>query len=109
MSEVFKILGQESPSINTSTDLYTVPALTSTTISSITVCNSTAGNIKFRVSVAVAGAALAQKQYLFYDVVITRNNSLSATLGITLGAGDVVRVYSDTANVSFNLFGVEIT
>jgi hypothetical protein len=30
-------------------------------------------------------------------------------LGLTLGAGDVVRVYTDTTNVSFSLFGVEVT
>ena len=109
MGESFKVLGQAAPSINTLTALYTVPAATSTTISSITICNTTNATIKFRVSIAVANAADTLKQYLFYDVAITKNNSTSATLGITLAATDVVKVYADAANVAFNLFGVEIT
>lgn len=109
MSESFKVLGQAAPSINTLTALYTVPAATSTTISSITICNSTSSTIKFRVSIAVANAADSLKQYIFYDVSIIKNNSIAATLGITLAATDVVKVYSDTANVAFNLFGVELT
>jgi hypothetical protein len=30
------------------------------------------------------------------------------TLGITLGAGDIVRAYASGTNVSINIFGVEI-
>ena len=109
MSESFKVLGQAAPTAATLTALYTVPAATATTISSITICNTTSSTIKYRVSIAVANAADTIKQYIFYDVSITKNNTTSATLGITLAATDVVKVYSDTANVSFNLFGVEIT
>jgi hypothetical protein len=109
MAEALKVLGQLAPAAATLSALYTVPGATSATVSSILVCNQNASTIKFRVSVAVANAADATKQYLYFDVDLTKKNTFSAVLGLTLGAGDVVRVYTDTTNVSFSLFGVEVT
>ena len=39
MSDTLKVLGQQAPAGTTETILYTVPAATQTTISSIVVCN----------------------------------------------------------------------
>ena len=108
MAETLKVLGQLNPSATSLTALYTVPAATSTTCSTLVVCNqSTAGS--FRVSVAVAGAADNAKQYLYFDTAIPANSSWNFTLGISLATTDVVRVYASSANMSFNLFGVEVT
>ena len=107
--ETIKILNRSSPAATTITDLYTVPAATSVVASTLTVCNQNVAKIKFRVSVAVGGAADAPKQYIYYDVELLGKNSFTFTIGFTLAATDVVRVYSDTANTSFNLFGVEVT
>jgi hypothetical protein len=72
------------------------------------VCNrSTAAT--FRISVAIAGAANDNKQYIYYDTPIPANETLMATVGISLGAADVIRVYASSANLSFNIFGIEIT
>lgn len=102
-----KVLGQSAPSATTLTDAYTVPASTQATVSSITVCNRSSTATSFRVSVAIAGAADANAQYLYYDVPIGGNDTFIATIGITLGAADVVRVYATLATLSFNLFGVQ--
>lgn len=107
--EALKVLGQVAPIATTLTTLYTVPALTTTTVSTLVVCNRSATNVTFRVSVAIAAAADTAAQYLFYDVTLTKNNAFTATLGITLAATDQVRVYASTANLSFNLFGVEVS
>jgi len=107
--ETYKVLGQLSPAAATLTDLYTVPASTKTVLSSITVANRSAALTKFRISVAVAGAADDNKQYLYYDVTILGSDTFAATLGITLSATDVVRIYATAATLSFNLFGTEIT
>lgn len=107
--EIIKVLGQSAPAATTLTDLYTVPASTSLVSSTIIVCNQNAASIKFRVSIAVAGSVDAAKQYVYYDVVVLKSDSFTATIGMTLSATDVVRVRSDTANVSFNLFGVEVS
>lgn len=102
-----KILGQSKPSATTLTDVYTVPALTQATVSTITVCNQSATATSFRISVAVGGAADNTKQYLYYDVAIAGNDTFACTFGITLGAADVVRCYATLATLSFNIFGVE--
>lgn len=109
MAEIFKILGQNAPAGTTLTDLYTVPAATSTTISSVTVCNRSATATTFRISVAVAGAADATNQYIFYDQAIDGNSTYIATIGITLATTDKLRVYAGTSNLTFNAFGVEVS
>lgn len=109
MAEVLKVLGQSNPAATTLTALYTVPASTSVTVSTLVVANRGASSIKFRVSVAIGGAADANQQYLFYDVTLIKNSTFTATLGITLATTDVVRVYTDIATASFNLFGVEVS
>jgi len=107
MGDVIKVLGQVNPTINILTVLYTVPSMVQTTVSSIVICN-TSGNIdSFSVSVAVGGAADTLKQYIYYGQPLDANDTFVATIGMSLAAGDVVRVLSSAGNLSFNLFGVE--
>ena len=107
-TETKKILGQNSPAATTLTDLYTVPASTQTIGSSLVVTNR-AGATTYRVSIAKAGAADAVAQYIAYDNALAANDTETIKIGITLGATDVVRVYSGTGSVSFSLFGVEVS
>ena len=109
MATLTKTLSQTSPSAASLTDSYTVPAVTQATVSTITVANRSATPTTFRISVAKAGAADDVKQYLFYDVPITGNDTFAATIGVTLETTDVVRVYATLATLSFNIFGIEET
>ena len=109
MANTYKVLGQSIPAAATSTAIYTVPGATSAIISSIVVANQSAVATSFRISVAVAGAALETKQYLYFDVPIFGNDTFTLTLGIGLATTDVIRVYATLATLSFNIFGVEIT
>jgi hypothetical protein len=109
MADTLKILGQSNPNATTLTDLYTVPSSTSATVSSIVVCNRSSTATSFRISVSIAGAAIANEQYLYYDVPIAGNDTFVATLGITLATTDKVRVYATLATLSFNAFGVEVS
>jgi len=109
MTDTFKVLAQSDPSADTLTDIYTVPASTSTTVSSIIVSNRSASATTFRISVAVGGAVNSNEQYIHYGVAITGNNTYIATIGMTLAATDVIRVYAEDATLSFNIFGVEVT
>jgi len=109
MTDSVKILGQSIPSAGVLTNIYTVPASTSATISSITICNQGGSPTNFRISVAVGGAADNTKQYIYYDLYLDASDTFIATAGITLAATDVVRVKSNNGNVSFNLFGVEVS
>ncbi len=109
MADTLKILGQSIPAAATLTDLYTVPAATSTVVSTITVCNQSAVGTSFRISIAVAGAADATKQYLYFDVPIAGNATFAATLGIDLATTDKIRVLATLATLSFNATGIEVT
>ena len=108
MTETKKVLGQSIPVMQILTDAYTVPPATQTVISSIVVCNESANPDYFRISIAVAGVADATKQYIYYDTYIDSNDTFIATIGVTLGAADVVRVYSRNGYLSFSMFGVEV-
>lgn len=109
MADTLKILGQAALAITTLTDVYTVPAARSATISTITVCNRGATATTFRLSVAIAGAANTNAQYLFYDQAIDAYSTFTITIGMTLAATDKIRAYAASANVSVNIFGVEIS
>lgn len=95
---------------NTNYTVYTVPAATSTIVSSIVLCNRSASQITYRLAVRPAGATLANQHYLAYDVPILPNDSIALTLGITLAATDVITVYTSAAS-SFTIcvYGSEIT
>lgn len=109
MATSYKVLAQSNPSATTLTTLYTVPGSTSTTVSSIVVCNTAASATTFRVSIQVGGAGDATKQYLYRDLPIAANDTFIATIGITLAATDVLAVYAGNGNLAFSAFGVELT
>jgi hypothetical protein len=109
MATTYKVLGQVAPAATTNTDLYTVPAATSAVISTLVIANLDSAAATYRVAVRPAGETLADKHYIAYDVNVGGADSTTLTLGITLAATDVVTVYASTANLSFNLFGSEIT
>ena len=109
MTTTYKTLAQSIPSATTNTDSYTVGASTSTVASTLSICNQGATNATVNVAIRVAGAAITAKQYILFTMPINAYQSIFLTLGITLGAADVITVYATTANVSFNLFGSEIS
>jgi glucose-6-phosphate dehydrogenase assembly protein OpcA len=109
MPTTYKVLGQSAPSATTATTLYTVPAATSTVVSTINVCNRAATADTFRIAVRPAGATLATQHYLAFDVSVPANDSIAVTIGVSLAATDIVTVYAGTANLSFTVFGAEIT
>lgn len=109
MPTAYSVLGQSAPSATTNTDLYTVPALTSSVVSSMTVCNRGTNAATFRIAVRPAGAAIANSHYVVYDGAIAANDMLAFTLGLTLATTDVITVYASTANLTFQVFGSKIT
>ncbi len=107
MATTYKVLGQSAPSATTNTTLYTVPAATSTIVSTLSVCNRGVSTT-FRIAVRPAGAAIANEHYVIYDSYVNAGDTIFLTIGITLAATDVVTIYAGTANISFGLFGSEI-
>lgn len=109
MANDYKVLGQSAPSATTNTTLYTVPASTQTVVSTIIVANRAGSADTFRIAVRPAGAAIANQHYIAYDVSIAANTMFEVTVGLTLDTTDVVTVYAGTANLSFSIFGNEVT
>jgi hypothetical protein len=109
MANTYKVLGQAFPTANTFFDMYAVPASTSAIISTLNVCNTTTSNVAFRAAVRPANVALSSKHYIVYDTAIPAQDSIALSLGLTMGNTDVLTVYSFQGNVSFNVFGTEIS
>jgi len=75
--------------------------------SSLVVCRRGASSGAYRVSIDVGGTGTEDKDYLAFDATIGANASAVAVHGLTLGAGDQVKVYASDDDVSFSLFGSE--
>jgi hypothetical protein len=88
--------------------VYTVGSGKSAVVSTITVCNRAASSATYRIAIRVAGATIANEDYIAYDSTVPANDTINLTIGVTLAATDVVTVYASTANLSINLFGAEI-
>lgn len=109
MGILYKVLGQANPAANTNTTLYTVPSLTNTVVSTVTICNQANTPAWFNIAVQPAGASLVSKHYINYNTPVPGNDTISLTLGITLGNTDVLSCNANTSTVSFNVFGSEIS
>ncbi len=110
MPTIRKCLAQVVPPANTLTDAYTVPVATETVVSAIWVCNTNqAIDAEFSISVAIGGAADNTKQYILSLIPIDSGDTWEATVGVTVSAGDVIRVFGSQANMAFQFFGAEIS
>ena len=109
MPAAYKVLGQSTPAATTLTTLYTVPASTSTVLSTLSVANLSTSPITFRVAIRPAGAGIANQHYIAFDAPVAANDAVFLTLGVSLAATDVVSVYASTGNAAFSVFGSEIT
>lgn len=109
MATAYKVLGQEAPAATTDTTLYTVPSATETVISTIFICNRGTTAATYRVAIRPDGDTLANEHYIAFDASVAAKESIAITTGITLDAADVVTVRASTADLSFNVFGSEVS
>ena len=109
MATTYKVLGQLNPTANTLSNVYTVPSATQAVISTITVCNQSASNASYSISVSNNGVADNASHYIIRGGVVPAADSIGITLGLTLDATYQVRCNTNSANISFNIFGSEIT
>jgi hypothetical protein len=109
MPNTMKVLGQSAPAATTDTNVYTVPGATQAVVSTIVIANRAATAGTFRLAVRPNGATLANQHYIAFDVPIAANDSTTLTLGVTLGAADVITARCSSANMSVNVFGTEIS
>lgn len=109
MPVAYKVLGQSAPAATTDTTVYTVPASTEAVISTVVVTNRSATARTFRIAIRPNGAALANQHYVVYDSTVNANDIVALSLGLTADATDVITVYASSGDLSFGVFGSEIT
>jgi hypothetical protein len=109
MATTYKVLGQINPTANTATTLYTVPAATQTVVSTIAVCNQAATASTFSLAVQPAGTAITAKHYLNYQTPIPGNDTITITIGLTLGNTDVISANVGSGSISVHAYGSELT
>lgn len=108
MATNYKVLGQLNPAANTNSTLYTCGTANGAVASTLAVCNQ-GTSTTVRVAVRPAGAAIDPKHYIVYDTGVNSGDTVFLTIGVALANTDVVTCYANTANISFNLFGSELT
>lgn len=85
---------------------YTAPALTTATIRSIHVCNESAAQHDFTLSIGVDGAG----KRLFKNQVVPAGDSFDWTGNIVLAAGELVQALADAGAVlTLVVSGIETT
>ena len=89
------------------TDLYTVPSGKSSVISTLSVSNLANTGTTYRVAVVPSGETLAAKHFTHMDIPLSANQTQTITIGMTLTAGDKIKVAADTSTVAFTAFGSE--
>jgi hypothetical protein len=115
MPTAYKILGQTLPTANLLSNVYVVPTSTSAIVSTITICNQSSANANVDIMIRPINETLANKHYLVKGVTIPRADTMILSPGVTLNASVIVAVNNavasgeTAANVSFNVFGVELT
>jgi hypothetical protein len=115
MPTTYKILGQTLPTANTLSNVYVVPTSTSAIVSTITICNQSSANANVDIMIRPINETLANKHYLVKGVTIPRADTMILSPGVTLNASVIVAVNNavasgeTAANVSFNVFGIELT
>ena len=109
MATNYLVLGQVNPASAALTTLYTAPAATQAVVSTLAVCNTASVGGSIRVAVRPGGASASTQHYIVYDAALAAQTTQAFTLGITLGATDVLSVYADTGDFAFSAFGSEIT
>ena len=104
-----RTLGQRKPAATTREAIVTIQANRWATITGIVACNQGAGISTIQVSLAPRGAAHVASQFILYNKAIAVGDSIWITeTGLQMAPLDVIRVYSNTGDVSFAVCGVLI-
>ena len=101
------MLGQLAPA-STSGDLYTVPAVTQTVVSTINVVNTGTTDSTISIAIRKDGASIATNQYIVNGLILNAKVTFAYTSGLTMDAADVITVSSTNNDCAFSAFGSEI-
>jgi hypothetical protein len=111
----YKILGQIVTTANSIANVYVVPATTSASIGTITVCNGTANDVLLDLVMRPSTEALATKHYIVRGITLPAADTLIIDSGVTLNTGAILaanttggNAAASAAGISVHAYGVEI-
>jgi hypothetical protein len=114
MATAYKFLGQVATSTlgaTTEGTLYTSTGVESI-VSSLVIANQAGSSATYRIAVqpsADAGSSATDKHWIVYGATVAASDSVILTVGLTLAAGDRIRVYGSSATMSFSAYGSQIS
>jgi hypothetical protein len=111
MTDTYKVLGQALTDVAEVT-VYEVPAGTKASVSAIEITNSDVASQTYKVSVVPSldtESESLNKHYIIYNKTIASGETHEIKGGVTLSAGDQIRVYSTSNEIITNVYGVEIS
>ena len=97
------LLGSADLAATTLTTICTLPAGSQSF--TVNVCNRNITNVLIRIAPLSTLATPTAAEYFVYDSSLQANGVMQLS-GLTSGSAKLVVVYSDTANVSVNVYGV---
>jgi hypothetical protein len=100
MANTFKVLFRGAATTGSST-LYTVPALTTTLISSVVVVNTASSSATFDMSL--------NNVQIANDVIVPSNDSIILELKQVLNATQTITALASATTVNFHISGLEIS
>ena len=111
----YKILGQIATTANAIANVYVVPAATSASIGTITVCNGTPSDVLLDLVMRPSTEALATKHYIIRGITLPAADTLIIDSGVTLNTGAILaanttggNAAASAAGISVHAYGVEI-
>jgi hypothetical protein len=96
--------------IATAANLYSASgtAGTSTIISSIVICNTSASSATYTIAINIASATYAAGRYVVFQAAIAGNDTVALTLGLVMDPTNrYLNVSSSSASVNFSAYGAE--
>ena len=100
---------QGTAAVTTYATLYSTPAATEAVISTIAICNTAASPATYRIGLDTTEGTPSASEWVVYGATVAANDTVFLTVGMTLAAGQFVRVSSSADTVTFSAFVSEIS
>ena len=100
---------QGTSSVTSYSNLYTVPSGKSAVISTLSIVNASTADITYRIAIVNSDITPTATDWIVFDSVVSANDGTHLTLGITLTAGQILKVSSSSTSSVFWCFLSEIS
>lgn len=100
---------QGTASTGTYATVYSTSASVQAVVSSLVITNQASSDVTVRVGLDTTAGTPAASEFLVYDAVVSGNDTVALTLGITLPASRFIRASSSASTCNFTAFLSEIS